>query len=317
MDSPPLSIAEVRQLRDEHYNATLIDVQEIHDDLRILRVQPDGGMPALKAGQYTALGLGFWEPRVDGTETEQVDDSHLRRLCKRAYSFSCSLLDEQDRLLRLSDCPYFEFYVALIRQAEKRTPSLTPRLFGLNRGDRLFVEHHAAGHYTLATVQPTDDVLLLSTGTGEAPHNAMVAELLGGGHAGRIAAVCCTRFHHDLAYAEKHRRLERRFGNYRYIALTTREPQNTDPSRPDFVGKQYLQEFVASDRLEQTCGPTLDPARMHVFLCGNPAMIGAPGRPGSESAGPRPGGMVEVLTRRGFHLNEPRQPGNVHFEKYW
>jgi hypothetical protein len=27
--------------------------------------------------------------------------------------------------------------------------------------------------------------------------------------------------------------------------------------------------------------------------------------------------MVEVLERRGFRADEPQQPGNIHFEKYW
>jgi ferredoxin/flavodoxin---NADP+ reductase len=32
---------------------------------------------------------------------------------------------------------------------------------------------------------------------------------------------------------------------------------------------------------------------------------------------PQPKGMVEVLETRGFRADEPHQPGNIHFEKYW
>jgi hypothetical protein len=27
--------------------------------------------------------------------------------------------------------------------------------------------------------------------------------------------------------------------------------------------------------------------------------------------------MVEVLERRGFQVDRPHEPGNIHFEKYW
>jgi ferredoxin--NADP+ reductase len=62
----------------------------------------------------------------------------------------------------------------------------------------------------------------------------------------------------------------------------------------------------------------LDPARAHVYLCGNPAMIGIPHteEDGSHSY-PQPTGVVEILERRGFHTDERGRRGNIHFEKYW
>jgi ferredoxin--NADP+ reductase len=182
----------------------------------------------------------------------------------------------------------------------------------------LFVEPRSSGAYTLDSVGPNNDVALFATGTGEAPHNAMLAELLTRGHAGRIINATCVRWQRDLAYAAAHRQLERRYPNYRYLTLTTREPENLDASHPRYVGKQYLQQYVQSDQFEQDSGLVLDPARVHVFLCGSPAMIGAPVRqPDALRREPQPGGMLDVLHRRGFTPDEPGRPGNVHFERYW
>jgi ferredoxin--NADP+ reductase len=210
-----------------------------------------------------------------------------------------------------------EFYIALIRHGEKRPPALTPRLFALAPGARLFVSRHAAGRYTLWGVSPDDDLFFFSTGTGEAPHNAMVAELLFRGHRGRIVSAVSVRFQRDAAYRATHEELLRRFANYRYHACTTREPENIDPSRPDYVGKRYLQDLVRSGELERIAGVQLHAAHAHVFLCGNPTMIGAARQ--HESAGPmaQSGSMLDLLLQRGFQVDEPKRPGNVHFERYW
>jgi hypothetical protein len=58
-----IDFAERRRLRDEHYNATLQQIVEVHDDLRILRVIPDSGVPHFQPGQFVSLGLGNWESR--------------------------------------------------------------------------------------------------------------------------------------------------------------------------------------------------------------------------------------------------------------
>jgi ferredoxin--NADP+ reductase len=107
------------------------------------------------------------------------------------------------------------------------------------------------------------------------------------------------------------------YPNYRYLGLTTREPWNLDPSRDDYVGKTYLQDYFTSGRFEEIWGTPLNPQRMHIFLCGNPTMIGAPQHSHALRFYPRPTGMVEILEGRGFHLDEPHQPGTIHLEKYW
>ena len=157
-------------------------------------------------------------------------------------------------------------------------------------------------------------MLFLSTGTGEAPHNYVLWELLRRGHSGRILAACCVRYRRDLGYLATHERLMAQFPNYTYLSLTTRE------ATPD-GSKVYIQDLITSGQLEERLGAKLDPATAHVFLCGNPKMIGVPevDRETGARNYPHATGVIEILEHRGFHIDDQRtkRRGNIHFEKYW
>ena len=205
----PEVLAEQRRTR---YNARVVWLWKPHPDLMIVRVQPDFPRPAHQPGQYSTLGLGNWEPRHPGCPVEIVKPEDEPKIVRRAYSISCSILDDQGRLLHVAATNWLEFYVVLVRESDKETPpALTPRLFMLKEGERLFLGEKITGHYTLDPVQPGDTVLFLATGTGEAPHNYMLWELLRRGHRGRILSVCCVRFRKDLGYYSTHEELMRRY----------------------------------------------------------------------------------------------------------
>ncbi|RMG32235.1 MAG: ferredoxin--NADP reductase [Planctomycetota bacterium] len=308
---------DAEKLREQFYNATITELRKPHDDLMVLRVRPDWPIPAFEPGQYTVLGLGAWEPRLPGTQPER-DEGPPSRLIRRAYSISCPLLDDAGRLVTVDELDFLEFYVALVRRSVERPPALTPRLFTRRPGDRLYCGNRIRGTYTLRHVRPQDTVVFAATGTGEAPHNAMIAQLLKRGHRPPIVAVTSVRYRRDLAYLQTHRRLQELFDNYRYLPLTTREPENLDPSHPRFVGKRHLQDYFESGAFERDAGITLDPRNTHVFLCGNPQMVGAPvPGPDGKKVFPAPKGMVQVLTERGFNIDRPNAPGNIHFERFW
>ncbi len=315
---PPMALdsTETAALRDTQYNAELIERIDIHSELFRIRIRPDHAFASFEPGQYVALGLGNWEARIQPSQDEMLSESRLRKIVKRAYSISCPLADLKGELQTCADVDYLEFYVTLVRHAsdpEGRPPALTPRLFMLKPGDRLFIEHRITGHYTLTGVQPQDTVVLISTGTGEAPHNAMIAHLLKSGHSGRILNLTTVRSRIDLGYVMEHQTLMSRFSNYHYHALSTRDPENLDPSHPHYVGKQYVQQLFTSGRMAELVGASLDPQTTHVFLCGNPAMIGI-AKLGHKSAD-QPG-MLQLLQQAGF-TNPDAGPGHVRYEKYW
>lgn len=303
---------ECAELRAKHYNATVVLLKHRHSDLVVMRVQPDAPAAAHKPGQYTTLGMGHWEPRAPGCQDEVPKPNEDRKLIRRAYSLSCSVLDESGNLFDLVQQPWLEFYVVLVRESDKGPPALTPRLFTLKEGDRVFLGDKIAGHFTLDPVKPTDSVVFLSTGTGEAPHNYMLWDLLQRGHTGPIVSACCVRMKQDLGYLDLHRRLAERYSNYSYFPLITREPGQ---------GKRYLQDLVESGELAQSLGGNWKPERTHVFLCGNPKMIGVPekDKETGERTYPTPTGVIELLERRGFHSDHKATKfvGSVHYEEYW
>ena len=143
---------------------------------------------------------------------------------------------------------------------------------------------------------------------GLAPHNAMIVELLQKGHSGPIVSAVSVREWKDLGYLDKHRELERRFDNYRYLPMPTREAD---------VPKKYLQSLVEEGELEVHLGRPLDPASTHIYMCGNPAMIGPPETVDGVTHFPETTGVVQLLVERGFTVDARNAPGNVHFEEYW
>lgn len=309
----PEQIAEHR--RDE-YNATLVGLRKANPDLWVMRVLPDAPLAPHKPGQYTTLGLGFWEPRSEGCQPEipaPAGSGAEEKLARRSYSISCSVLDDGGQLLDRTGVAWLEFYIVLVRTAEK-APALTPRLFLLNEGDRLIMGEKITGHFTLDPVKPNDSVIFLSTGTGEAPHNYMLWELLRRGHQGRILSACCVRYRQDLAYLAIHEELMRRYANYVYLSLATREPDTVN-------NKVYIQDLITSGQLAERLEKSLDPASTHAYLCGNPKMIGVPVKDRATGAlsYPEPVGVIEILEKQGFRVDQPRDKikGNIHFEEYW
>jgi len=309
-----MTAEEIIELRKRRYNATVVSLKLLNPDLMVLRVKPDFPRPPHQPGQYCTLGLGYWERRTEGCQVETLAPGDETKIVRRAYSISCSIYSEPGRLMRLEENDWLEFYIVLVREnPDGRVPALTPRLFTLQVGDRIQLGERIAGHYTLDSVKPTDTVVFLSTGTGEAPHNYMTWDLLSRDHQGKILNVCCVRYSRDLGYLDTHHALMKQFPNYAYLSLTTREPGVTR--------KVYIQDVVSSGELEERIGAPLDPAKTHVFLCGNPKMIGVPLRDRDTGVVtyPEPVGVIEVLERRGFKADVAaiKFKGNIHFEEYW
>ncbi len=228
------------------------------------------------------------------------------------------MLDEEQQLITADELPYLEFYIALVSRPSDDPPMLTPRLFGLQEGDRIFLGPHPHGRYVLDAVQPDDTVLYFGTGTGEAPHNTHIAALLKRGHRGLIVCATSVRYRRDLAYRRTHELLEQRFYNYHYFPLTTREPENLDESRMDFVGKTHLQNLFDGKDYRALIQDRFDPLKTHAFVCGNPQMMGVPKRMSDgRLCFPKPIGMLEILVSMGLRLDEPHRPGTIHYEKYW
>ena len=169
----------------------------------------------------------------------------------------------------------------------------------LREGDRLNIGEKITGHYTLEPVKPGDTVLFLGTGTGEAPHNYMLWELLRPGTPGKILSACCVRMPQDLGYLDIARATDARsIPNYTYLPLTTREAGH-DRAQGLHPGPDHERAARTSTSASRSTR-----RRTHVFLCGNPKMIGVPVKDKETGAReyPQPPGVIEILEK-------PRLPG--------
>jgi len=298
-------ISDLHSLRDQHYNATVTFVREITSDLRILRIQSNKGERHFEPGQFAILGLLGGEECV--VECKPQDSG---KLLLRAYSMSHPILDHSTRKLYTeNEIDFFEFYVSLMTRKNvpaEEAPVLTPRLFSLREGSRLHLGK-ISGHYRLKSEElaKKKHLIFCATGTGEAPHNAMVWKLLSDKYEGRLTAVVSVRKWADLGYCQTYDGLTRRFPNLSYVPIATREPDTP---------KRYIQDLIENGELEERIGEPLSRERHAFYLCGNPAMIGIPKT--DSSSGQRifpPGkvGMIELLEKKGFTSEE------IHYEKYW
>ena len=295
-------------LADKKYNATITEFKLITSYLGIFHIKPDTQLPPFKAGQFATIGLGSWEERVPGAQNElSVKENFLGR---RAYSVSTPIFSEDGNIVDPSDLPFIELYITLVIDGkdEDHAPYLTPRLFNLKVGDRVSIVPKIAGHYVLEDIKPEDNIIFLATGTGQAPHNAMVCELLRQGHQGKMIIVECNRTADMFGYSGQLKSLDEKFSNVHYKQLMTRE--GDQPMR--------IQPYLEKGLLEEEFDLKIDRKNTKVFLCGNPDMIGIPKFEGDYPTFEKQGGVVEYLVNKySMKIHHGHSPGEIYYEKYW
>ena len=120
-------------------NALVLQKNELTPRLMILRVAPDGwDLPDFESGQYVVLGLPPSSSRSPLSIPEHYPPEE-DKLIRRAYSIASSSVQHE----------YLEFYINMVSNG-----ALTPRLFNLEVGDRLWISSHVTGMFTLAEVPP-------------------------------------------------------------------------------------------------------------------------------------------------------------------
>jgi ferredoxin--NADP+ reductase len=264
------------------YNATLVGREEINAQLLVMRVQPDAPLFDFKPGQFAVLGLLGREARVPEADDEEPV-AEPGKIVRRAYSIASASVEKR----------YLEFFVTLITSGQ-----LTPRLFALPYGGRLFLGPKPSGLFTLDRVAPAKAVLLIATGTGLAPYMSMLRTLLVNDAQRPLIVLHGARYSWDLGYRGELESLARIRPNLIYIPSITRADE--DLHFRGSVGR--VQALLEQGVVELLSGVPLDPARMDVFLCGNPEMIRV---------------VKEMLLARGFKPDQGKVPGTFHVEEYW
>ena len=265
-------------------NAVVSQRVEITPYTIILRIIPDGwDLPEFTPGQFTILGLpgSTGRYRFSNPEEPPADPD---KFIRRAYSIASSSIEHE----------YIEFYITLVRSG-----TLTPRLFSLGVGDRIFLSPKFTGIFTLSEIPDESNLILIATGTGLAPYMSMVRTELGSSKKRRYAVLHGAANSWDLGYRSELITMGRICPEFNYIPIISR-PDDEPTKWNGPVG--YMQDLWNGENFNEEIGFTPTPADTHTFLCGNPTMIET---------------MLGLLEEVGFKEHKKNVPGNVHLERYW
>jgi len=265
-------------------NAVIQQRIEVAPGLMVIRVAPDGWeLPDFTPGQFAVLGLPPEAPRCDIADPDE-EEHKPGVLIRRAYSIASSSIARE----------YLELYITLVRSG-----ALTPRLFALQPGDRLWLGPKITGRFTLDEAPVDADLVLVATGTGLAPYMSMLRTMRPEDDGRRIAVFLGARHSWDLGYRSELVTLDRLSPSFSYLSIISRPAEEPVPwSGP----AGYVQDLWQGDHLERIWGSRPTPESSRIFLCGNPAMI--------ED-------MVVILAEEGFREHSRKQPGHVFVERYW
>jgi ferredoxin/flavodoxin---NADP+ reductase len=269
-------------VRESQLNAVVTAKEEISPRLMIMRVAADGWqMPEFEPGQFASLGLPGSAPRCALSMPEQPP-SDPGKLIQRAYSIASSSRTRE----------YMEFYISLVTSG-----ALTPRLFALDVGDRLWLSPKATGMFTLDQVPRDKHVIMVATGTGLAPYISMLTTEMPCGNPRRFAVLHGADHSWDLGYRSELLMLQHLCRNFTYVATIAR-PENEPVPWSGLTG--WVQDLWRKGVVAQDWGFSPTPADTHVFLCGNPLMLEA---------------MVALLQGEGFREQSQERAGEIHVER--
>ena len=103
----------------------------------------------------------------------------------------------------------------------------------------------------------------------------------------------------DLAYQAVLHTIERLCHNFSYVSIIS-QPETEPVKWAGFVG--YLEKIWKERIIHNLWGVDITAENTHIFLCGHPGMIMS---------------MNDILTSDGFREHTRKNPGTLHFEKYW
>ncbi len=233
------------------YNATVVQKIQIRPNLMILRVATDEPRTKFAAGQYTTLGLYGYEPRSENSEPEAIP-SKPDKLIQRAYSIASARHETQQ----------FEFYISQVK-----TGQLTPRLFHLEVGDRVFVGRRIVGVFNLSDAPKDADLVMIATGTGITPYISFLRSHIMERPESKMVVIQAAAHQGDLGYFSELSFLNNAFPNFYYLPTLT----DADETWPGL--RLWIEELLDSGVLAEKAGVVCDPQKTHFYLCGNPIMV--------------------------------------------
>jgi len=264
-------------------NSIVTQVMLISPFSIIIRVTPDGWeIPDFEAGQFAVLYLPESAPRCVNALPEEKE-INPEKMIRRAYSIASSSKNKE----------YIEFYITLVHSGE-----LTPRIFALQKGDRIGMTTKFTGMFTMDKAPFEANIVLIATGTGVAPYMSMLRSTALNNPKRNLAVIHGAYNSWDLGYSSELSLLESVVPNFSYLP-TVSHPQNEIIPWGGEVG--FVQQVWKSKKLEKRWNQKITPDNTHVFLCGNPYMI-------EET--------ILLLESEGFIEHKGKVIGQIYAEKW-
>ncbi len=262
-------------------NCVITQSVQVSPRMKIIKVKPEGWIfPNFEAGQFVALGLPPDAKRCS-TATDEFEKPKPDKLIKRAYSIASSSTDD-----------IIEFYITLVHSGQ-----LTPRLFDLDIGDKVWMGPKAVGMFTLDQIDIKKNVILLATGTGVAPYMSMLrSNALS--RQGKLIVVHGAANSWDLGYSSELKLLASMFPNFSYHPTITEPHKEPSGWNGD---TRFLGDIWEAGLITELIGNDPTPDNSEVFLCGNPLMVD---------------GMKQILYNICFKYHKRNSPGQIHAEEF-
>jgi ferredoxin--NADP+ reductase len=265
----------------------------LKEDLVIIRLVPEKGMPEYKTGQFLTIGLPI---------------PAEKKVVRRAYSIA-SHAENRD---------YFEF---VIRWVRKPLPGrVTTELFYLSVGDEV-----SLGDPTGAALQISDKlpngqkdnrrIICVGGGTGLAPFIAFAKHFHDTNDKREVVVLHGASYVDELSYKRlltdlelESEKMGRDKWNFRYRAAISRPKEFFNRSWNGHVGR--VESFFKPDKksglspVEEMVGEELSPENTIIYICGYQGTID---------------GVIDYLGPKGFvteHEKKPDGSFGIKFESY-
>lgn len=265
-------------MEESVYNSTVTGKIMLTPDLMVLRVRTDEPREMFQAGQYTSIGLQAIEPRSPNS-VMPLETINENELIIRPYSIASANHQTRD----------FEFYISQVKSGQ-----LTPRLFNLTLGRRMWVDDKILGVFHLNQTPKDCNIVMIATGTGLAPYISFLRSHLKDHADTKLAVIHGAAYPWDLGYFSELELIKNTFSNFAYFPTLLK----ADESWTGLRG--YIEEHLKSGLLE-SFDIEINPDKTHFYLCGNPKMV--------ES-------VSAFLAKMKYTKHTKKKPGSLHIEEY-
>lgn len=270
--------------------AKITYMELLKEDLIVIRLVPNSGMPEYKTGQFLTIGVPI--------PTE-------KKIVRRAYSIASHPENRE----------YFEF---VIRWVRKPLPGrVTTELFYANVGDEVWLGEPTGAALQISETLPDGQednrrIICVGGGTGIAPFIAFAKHFHDTDDRREVVVLHGASYVDELSYKrlltgleEESEKRGRDKWNFRYKAAISRPKEFFNRSWNGHTGR--VESFFVPDKktgispVEEMVGEQITPENTIIYICGYQGTID---------------GVIDAIGGRGFVTEHDKNPDGSYSIKY-